>query len=78
MEIMLTHMVYFTSPAARKVLGRPKDVSQMAMVILLIADFGGAFDLVCEALIWISLALTIISLVDYVAKNRQVLTQGGM
>ena len=58
--------------------GKFKTVSQMAMVILLIADFGGAFDLVCEALIWISLALTIISLVDYVAKNRQVLTQGGM
>ena len=55
--------------------GKFKTVSQMAMVILLIADFGGAFDLVCEALIWISLALTIISLVDYVAKNRQVLTQ---
>ena len=54
--------------------GKFKTVSQMAMVILLIADF----DLVCEALIWISLALTIISLVDYVAKNRQVLTQGGM
>lgn len=58
--------------------GKFKTVSQMAMVILLIADFGGVFDLICEALIWISLALTIISLVDYVAKNKQVLTQGGM
>ncbi len=58
--------------------GKFKTVSQMAMVILLIADFGGAFDLICEALIWLSLALTIISLVDYVAKNKQVLTQGGM
>ena len=28
--------------------------------------------------IWISLALTIISLIDYVAKNIQVLTNGGM
>lgn len=58
--------------------GKFKTVSQMAMVILLIADFGGVFNGICEALIWISLALTIISLVDYVAKNRQVLTQGGM
>ena len=58
--------------------GKFKTDSQMAMVILLIADFGGVFDLICEALIWISLALTIISLVDYVAKNKQVLTQGGM
>ena len=32
----------------------------------------------CQALIWISLALTIISLIDYVAKNIQVLTNGGM
>ena len=53
-------------------------VQTCALPILLIADFGGVFDLICEALIWISLALTIISLVDYVAKNKQVLTQGGM
>ncbi len=29
-------------------------------------------------LIWIALALTIISLMDYVLKNKQVLTEGGM
>lgn len=58
--------------------GKFKTVSQMAMVILLIADFGGVFDLIGEILIWVSLALTIISLADYVMKNKQVLTQGGM
>lgn len=58
--------------------GKFKTVSQMAMVILLIADFGGVFDLIGEILIWVSLALTIISLIDYVMKNKQVLTQGGM
>lgn len=58
--------------------GKFKTVSQMAMVILLIADFGGVFDLIGEILIWVSLALTIISLADYVIKNKQVLTQGGM
>lgn len=58
--------------------GKFKTVAQMFMVIVLIADLGGAFDLVGAALIWISLALTILSLVDYIAKNVQVLTKGGM
>lgn len=58
--------------------GKFKTVSQMAMIIVLIADFGGIFDMIGTALIWVSLILTIISLIDYVAKNVQVLTQGGM
>lgn len=58
--------------------GKFKTVAQMAMVIVLIADFGGVFDMVGTALIWISLVLTVVSLADYVAKNIQVLTQGGM
>ena len=51
---------------------------QMAMIIVLIADLGGVFDLIGEILIWAAVALTIISLIDYVWKNKQVLTQGGM
>ena len=43
--------------------GKFKTVFQMAMIIVLIADFGGVFDLIGEILIWIALALTIISLV---------------
>lgn len=58
--------------------GKLKTVSQMAMIILLIADLGGVFSVLGEILIWVSLALTVISLADYVAKNKQVLTQGGM
>ena len=58
--------------------GKFKTVFQMAMIIVLIADFGGIFDIIGEILIWVSLALTIISLIDYLWKNRQVLTQGGM
>lgn len=58
--------------------GKFKTVSQMAMIIVLIADFGGVFDVIGTALIWISLVLTVVSLIDYVAKNVQVLTQGGM
>lgn len=58
--------------------GKFKTVFQMAMIIVLIADFGGIFDIVGEILVWIALALTIISLVDYVVKNKEVLTHGGM
>lgn len=58
--------------------GKFKTVFQMAMIIVLIADFGGVFDIVGECLIWISVALTLISLFDYIYKNKKVLTQGGM
>jgi CDP-diacylglycerol--glycerol-3-phosphate 3-phosphatidyltransferase len=58
--------------------GKFKTVAQMAMIIVLIADFGGVFNVVETALIWVSLILTIVSLVDYVAKNVEVLTKGGM
>ena len=58
--------------------GKIKTVAQMAMIIVLLADFGGVFDMVGNVLIWASLILTIVSLVDYVKKNIQVLTQGGM
>lgn len=58
--------------------GKFKTTFQMLMVIFLIIDLGGVFATVETILIYVSLALTIISLVDYIAKNKQVLTQGGM
>ena len=58
--------------------GKFKTVFQMAMIIVLIADLGGFFDMLGTVLVWAALALTIISLLDYVFKNKQVLTQGGM
>ena len=58
--------------------GKFKTVFQMAMIIVLIADFGGIFDIIAQVLIWIALALTVISLIDYIVKNKEVLTQGGM
>ena len=58
--------------------GNFKTVSQMFMIIVLIADLGGAFDIVGTVLIWLSLILTVVSLIDYIAKNVQVLTHGGM
>ncbi|MGN0404689.1 MAG: CDP-diacylglycerol--glycerol-3-phosphate 3-phosphatidyltransferase [Bariatricus sp.] len=58
--------------------GKFKTVSQMAMVIVLIMDLGGVFEIIGNVLVWVALILTVVSLVDYVAKNKQVLTQGGM
>ncbi|GAA0795969.1 CDP-diacylglycerol--glycerol-3-phosphate 3-phosphatidyltransferase [Clostridium sp. AF19-22AC] len=58
--------------------GKFKTVFQMAMIIVLIADLGGMFAVIGDILVWIALALTVISLIDYVVKNKQVLTQGGM
>jgi len=59
--------------------GKFKTVSHMTMVILLILDFQNPImQFVTSAVVWIGLGLTIISLVDYVFKNKQVLTQGGM
>lgn len=58
--------------------GKFKTVSQMFMIIVLIADLGGVFDIVGTVLIWLSLILTVVSLIDYIAKNVQVLIQGGM
>ena len=59
--------------------GKFKTVFQMAMIIVLIAAFeGSVFAVVEQILIWVSLNLTIVSLVDYIRKNKEVLTQGGM
>ena len=57
--------------------GKFKTVSHMAMIILLILDLP-FLSVVTSIVVWIGLALTVISLVDYVWKNKQVLTQGGM
>lgn len=58
--------------------GKFKTVSHMAMIIFMIGDFGGILLSVESLLKWIAVALTIISLVDYIMKNKQVLTNGGM
>lgn len=54
--------------------GKAKTISQMIMIILLIADFGGIFDTINQIFIYLALVLTVVSLVDYIAKNKQVLT----
>ncbi len=59
--------------------GKFKTVSHMAMIILLILDIQNpVMQTLTTVIVWIGLVLTIVSLVDYVWKNKQVLTQGGM
>ena len=54
--------------------GKFKTVSQMLMIILLILNFSGIFDVIETILIWLSLALTVISLLTYIMQNRKVLS----
>ena len=56
--------------------GKFKTVFQMAMIIVLICNLGGVFGIVETALIWISLILTVVSLIDYIVKNANVLKDG--
>lgn len=59
--------------------GKFKTVSQMFMIIFLILDLPGNIASVIEtALIYLALILTVVSLIDYIAKNKEVLTKGGM
>lgn len=58
--------------------GKIKTTCQMIMVILLIADINLAvFEVLEQVFIYASLALTVISLVDYLVKNKNVLADGG-
>ncbi len=54
--------------------GKAKTVSQMLMVIVLIADLGGVFHAIEIILIVVATVLTVISLIDYLLKNKQVLS----
>ena len=54
--------------------GKFKTVSQMIMIILLILNFGGIFVILEQIFIWLSLALTVISLITYIWQNKSVLS----
>lgn len=54
--------------------GKIKTICRMAMIILLIADLGGVMAVVENILIDLSVALTLISLADYLWKNKGVLS----
>lgn len=56
--------------------GKIKTVVQMVMIIVLICDFGGKVVFIIEnVLIYAALALTVISLLDYLIKNKSVLSE---
>ena len=57
--------------------GKFKTTFQMISVILLIVRIP-ALAVLTQICVWIALALTVISLVDYIAKNHKVLTEGSM
>ena len=50
--------------------GKVKTTFHITMIIVLIADFGGLFYILGQILIWASLLITVISLVDYILKNK--------
>lgn len=54
--------------------GKAKTISQMIMIILLILDWGGIFNILETIFVWLALILTIVSLIDYIIKNRKVLS----
>ena len=54
--------------------GKLKTASQMIMIILLILHFDGIFVTLEQLFIWLSLALTIISLITYIWQNKSVLS----
>ncbi len=54
--------------------GKIKTVCQMAMIIFLLADLGGTAVLIERILIDLSVALTVISLADYLWKNKGVIS----
>ena len=53
--------------------GKIKTATQMIMIIVVIADLSGVFNVIEQVLIYASLVFTVISLVDYLIKNKAVL-----
>ena len=56
--------------------GKFKTTFQMIMIILLILDLGGVFTTITTIVTWAALILTVVSLVDYLAKNKGILLEG--
>lgn len=56
--------------------GKFKTTSQMIMIVLLIAQLPGTvFDILEQLFVYIALILTVVSLIDYLIKNKDVLKQ---
>jgi CDP-diacylglycerol--glycerol-3-phosphate 3-phosphatidyltransferase len=54
--------------------GKFKTVFQMLMICLMIADLE-PLTLVTQIIMWVALALTVVSLVDYLMKNKSVMKE---
>ena len=52
--------------------GKFKTTFQMVMIVLMIADIA-ALSIVTQIVMWIALILTVVSLVDYLVKNKDVM-----
>lgn len=58
--------------------GKFKTTFQMLMIIMLILDFSNKYlQYLTTAVTYIALILTVVSLIDYLIKNRQVISEGG-
>lgn len=58
--------------------GKFKTTFQMLMIIVLLLDLGGAFVLIGQVLTWTALILTVVSLADYLIKNKHVILEGNI
>lgn len=52
--------------------GKFKTTFQMVMIVLMIADIA-VLSIVTQIVMWIALLLTVVSLIDYLAKNKDVM-----
>ncbi len=55
--------------------GKFKTTFQMLMICLMIADLGGLWKNVTQGCMWIALTLTVVSLADYLWKNKAVMAE---
>ncbi len=55
--------------------GKSKTIAQMAMIIIMLMNIP-ALHILSQVVMYISLILTLISMVDYIVKNKAVLTNG--
>jgi CDP-diacylglycerol--glycerol-3-phosphate 3-phosphatidyltransferase len=56
--------------------GKFKTTFQMAMIVMLILNFdNGAYQICATIVTYVALILTLVSLIDYIAKNKDVLKE---
>lgn len=61
--------------------GKAKTIAQMVMIIVILSESVSpklSFGILPEILIYSSVALTVISLIEYIVKNHKVITMGDM